>query len=92
MWKKKKLRKYLAGGNDISFKASCIVFFRLHNLVTSRQQDKQNIIGLEKKLNEEKKIRNGVEVQLNSERKAKKAEEAAAARAVALATATSAQR
>lgn len=67
-------------------------FFRLHNLVTSRQQDKQNIIGLEKKLNEEKKIRNGVEAQLNSERKAKKAEEAAAARAVALATATSAQR
>eukprot|EP00105_Crassostrea_gigas_P033405 XP_011456782.1 PREDICTED: macoilin [Crassostrea gigas] len=65
---------------------------KLHNLVTSRQQDKQNIIGLEKKLNEEKKIRNGVEVQLNSERKAKKAEEAAAARAVALATATSAQR
>lgn len=69
-----------------------VFFFRLHNLVTSRQQDKQNIIGLEKKLNEEKKIRNGVEAQLNSERKAKKAEEAAAARAVALATATSAQR
>ena len=61
--------------------------YRLHNLVTSRQQDKQNIAVLEKKMNEERKIRAGVELQLNTERKAKKAEEAAAARAVAIATA-----
>ena len=67
-------------------------FPRLHNLVTSRQQDKQNISSLERKLNDEKKLRSGIESQLNSERKAKKAEEAAAARAVALATASSAQR
>lgn len=43
-------------------------------------------------MNEERKIRAGIELQLNAERKAKKAEEAAAARAVALATAASAQR
>ncbi|KAK3097033.1 hypothetical protein FSP39_005760 [Pinctada imbricata] len=60
---------------------------KLHNLVTSRQQDKQNIAVLEKKMNEERKLRAGVELQLNTERKAKKAEEAAAARAVAIATA-----
>ncbi|XP_060067723.1 macoilin-like [Ylistrum balloti] len=60
---------------------------KLHNLVTSRQQDKQSILLLEKKLNEERKGRAGIELQLNSERKAKKAEEAAAARAVAMAAA-----
>ncbi|XP_069125632.1 macoilin-1-like [Argopecten irradians] len=60
---------------------------KLHNLVTSRQQDKQSILLLEKKLNEERKGRAGIELQLTSERKAKKAEEAAAARAVAMAAA-----
>ncbi|VDI03090.1 Hypothetical predicted protein [Mytilus galloprovincialis] len=59
---------------------------KLHNLVTSRQQDKQNISLLEKKMNEERKIRGGIELQLNTERKAKKAEEAAAARAIAVAS------
>lgn len=60
---------------------------KLHNLVTARQQDKQTISQLEKKLQEERKMRTMFENQLNSERKAKKAEEAAAARAVAMATA-----
>ncbi|XP_041350634.1 macoilin-1-like [Gigantopelta aegis] len=61
---------------------------KLHNLVTSRQQDKQNIAMLEKKFLEERKLRTSIETQLAAERKAKKAEEAAAARAVAMATAT----
>ena len=54
-------------------------------MVTRQQQDKQNMSVLEKKVNEERKIRAGIELQLSTERKAKKAEEAAAARAVALA-------
>lgn len=60
---------------------------KLHNLVTSRQQDKQNMLLLEKKVNEERKLRTQVELQLTNERKAKKAEDAAAARAVAIAAA-----
>jgi len=49
---------------------------KLHNLVTARQQDKQTIAQLEKKLTEEKKSRINIETQLATERKAKKAEEA----------------
>ncbi|KAI0207593.1 Macoilin [Lamellibrachia satsuma] len=60
---------------------------KLHNLVTSRQQDKQNLAALERKLLEERKQKASVDQQLMCERKAKKAEEAVAARAVALATA-----
>lgn len=63
------------------------IFYRLHNLVTSRQKDKENISALERKLLEEKKSKSALEQQLNTERKAKKAEDAAAARAVALVTA-----
>lgn len=59
---------------------------KLHNLVTSRQQDKQNISILEKKMNEERKMRAGIELQLTTERKAKKFDEAAAARAIAMAS------
>ena len=59
---------------------------KLHNLVTSRQQDKQNISILEKKMNEERKMRAGIELQLTTERKAKKIDEAAAARAIAMAS------
>ena len=62
--------------------------FRLHNLVVSRQKDKENTAILEKKLQEERKSKNVIEQQLASERKAKKAEEAAAARAVAIANAS----
>lgn len=61
---------------------------KLHNLVTARQQDKQNVSQLEKKLQEEKKAKGGLENQLAAERKNKKAEEAATARALALATAS----
>ncbi|KAL3204434.1 hypothetical protein MRX96_011450 [Rhipicephalus microplus] len=63
---------------------------KLHNLVTARQQDKSNVNLLEKRLQEERKLRGVLETQLSQERKAKKAEEAAAARAaVAMATARS---
>ena len=55
--------------------------------MTSRQQDKQNLAALERKLLEERKQKASVDQALLSERKAKKAEEAVAARAVALATA-----
>ncbi|XP_023223077.1 macoilin-1-like isoform X2 [Centruroides sculpturatus] len=60
---------------------------KLHNLVTARQQDKATISQLEKKLQDERKLRTLLEGQLANERKAKKAEEAAAARAVAMAAA-----
>lgn len=63
---------------------------KLHNLVTARQQDKASVNQLEKRLQEERKLRTLLEQQLSQERKAKKAEEAAAARAaVAMATARS---
>lgn len=55
--------------------------------MTARQQDKQTINALEKKLQEERKCKAVLETQLISERKNKKAEELAAARAVAMATA-----
>ena len=55
--------------------------------MTKREQDKQTISSLEKRVQEERKMRTLYENQLAAERKAKKAEEAAAARAVAMATA-----
>lgn len=58
---------------------------RLHNLVMSRQQDKQNILALERKLLDEQKNRKLTEQQLNTEKNKKKAEDQA--RAVAMATA-----
>ena len=54
--------------------------------MVTRQQDKQNLAALEKKLQEEKKLREKSEQQLASERKAKKEEEQVAARAVAKAS------
>lgn len=64
---------------------------KLHNLVTGRQQDKAALASLERKLAEEKRTKAAVEQQLQTERKSRKAEEAAAARAVALAAATRAE-
>lgn len=65
------------------------MFARLHNLVTSRQQDKQTIASMEKKLTEERKLRTNAEQQLANEKKNKSVEAAAAAaRAVAMAAAT----
>ncbi|XP_055944736.1 macoilin-1-like isoform X1 [Argiope bruennichi] len=60
---------------------------KLQTLTAARQQDKLTISSLEKRLQEERKMRTMCENQLAAERKAKKADEAAAARAVALATA-----
>ena len=59
---------------------------RLHSLVSGRQLDKQTMSQLEKKLAEERRARGSCEAQLAAERKAKKAEEAAAAQAIAMAT------
>ena len=62
--------------------------FRLHNLVTQRRQDKENLALLERKLEQERKQRASVEQQLISERKAaKRIEEQATARAIAMAAA-----
>ncbi|XP_049831279.1 macoilin [Schistocerca gregaria] len=58
---------------------------KLHGLVTARQSDKQTISQLERRLQEERRLRGSFEAQLTAERKAKKAEEAVAARAVAMA-------
>ncbi|GLH13953.1 Macoilin [Gryllus bimaculatus] len=64
---------------------------KLHGLVTARQLDKQAITQLERRLQDERRIRSSCEAQLAAERKAKKAEEAAAARAVAMAQAATKQ-
>ena len=64
-----------------------INYFRLHNLVTGRQQDKTSLGNLERKLLDERKSRTTMEQQLALERKAKKAEEVTAAKAVAMANA-----
>lgn len=61
--------------------------YRLHNLVTGRQQDRAAVAAMERRLTDEKRARAAVEQQLQNERKTKKAEEAAAARAVAMAAA-----
>ncbi|XP_037076332.1 macoilin-like, partial [Pollicipes pollicipes] len=42
---------------------------KLHNLVTCRQQDKQTVVTLEKKVAEERKLRQGLESQLQQEKK-----------------------
>ena len=49
--------------------SSAHVFRRLHNLVTGRQQDKQTVITLEKKVSEERKLRQVAESQLQQEKK-----------------------
>lgn len=64
---------------------------KLHGLVSARQMDKQTLSQLERRVQEERRLRSTAEAQLAAERKAKKAEEAAAARAVALAAATKAE-
>ncbi len=53
----------------------------------ARQQDKLTAAALEKKLADEQKLRSQLETSLQQERKLKKAEEAAAARAMAVASA-----
>ena len=62
-------------------------YCRLHNSVQLRQQEKQSVSILERKLTELRKEKTQMETQLATERRAKKAEEAATARAVAMATA-----
>lgn len=66
---------------------SSFFFFRLHGLVSARQMEKQALSQLERRVAEERRLRTVCEAQLSAERKAKKADEAAAARAVAMATA-----
>ncbi|XP_034400744.1 macoilin-1 isoform X2 [Cyclopterus lumpus] len=61
---------------------------KLHSAVQSKQKDKQTISQLEKRLKAEQEARALAEKQLTDERKRKKMEDATAARAVALATAT----
>ncbi|XP_070190467.1 macoilin-like isoform X2 [Littorina saxatilis] len=60
---------------------------KLHNLVTGRQQDRASVASMERKLVDEKRAKAVVDQQLQAERKTRKAEEAAAARAVAMAAA-----
>ncbi len=58
---------------------------RLHNLVRAREQDKQTIQTLEKKLVEEQNKKNLLEKELKELEKIRKAEEAAAVKALATA-------
>ncbi|XP_021939763.1 macoilin-1 isoform X2 [Zootermopsis nevadensis] len=60
---------------------------KLHGLVIARQMDKQTISQLERRLQDERRLRSSCEAQLAAERKAKKSEEAAATRAIAMAAA-----
>lgn len=50
---------------------------RVQGLVAARQADKQNLASLEKKLNDERRVRAGCEAQLVAERKTKRQEESA---------------
>lgn len=61
----------------------------MQNLVRARQQDKQNMVTMEKKLADEQKVKAQVEQQLQQERKQKKAEEASRNAAAAAAAAAS---
>uniref|UniRef100_UPI0037E7AA75 macoilin-1 isoform X2 n=1 Tax=Semicossyphus pulcher TaxID=241346 RepID=UPI0037E7AA75 len=61
---------------------------KLHTAIQVKQKDKQTISQLEKRLKAEQEARALAEKQLAEERKKKKMEEATAARAIALATAT----
>lgn len=66
----------------------CSFFFvRLHNLVTQKQQDKQNLVKMEQKVKQERETRSTAENQLREERKSRKIEEAAA-RAMLIAAAS----
>ena len=58
----------------------------MHNLVTSKQQDKQTLSILERRLQDERKQRQLLESQLIAEKK-KRTEETTAARALAMAQA-----
>jgi Macoilin family len=51
------------------------MFYRLHNLVAVRQQEKQSLAALERKLQDERRLRNSLEQQLAAEKK-KKTEDA----------------
>lgn len=65
-----------------------ILFYRLHGLVTARQNDRSTISSLERRLQEERRIRTNAENQVAQlERRQKKVEEQAQARAHALANA-----
>ncbi|XP_033100438.1 macoilin-like isoform X2 [Anneissia japonica] len=64
---------------------------KLHNLVTQKQQDKLTLGKLEQKWKAEMASRTAVENQLKEERKSKRAEEAAASRAIAMAAANAAR-
>ncbi|XP_071438913.1 macoilin [Hetaerina americana] len=63
---------------------------KLHGLVTARQSDKQTISQLERRLHDERRSRGVCEAQLAAERKARKVEESAAARTIAVAAAAAA--
>ncbi|XP_071957097.1 macoilin-1-like [Antedon mediterranea] len=64
---------------------------KLHNLVTQKQQDKLTLSKIEQKWKSEIASRNVVENQLKEERKSKRADEAAASRAIAMAAANAAR-
>ncbi|XP_046407156.1 macoilin isoform X2 [Ischnura elegans] len=63
---------------------------KLHGLVTARQSDKLTISQLERRLHDERRSRGVCEAQLAAERKARKVEESAAARTIAVAAAAAA--
>lgn len=50
---------------------------RVHGLVAARQTDKQSLAAMEKRLNEERRQRQGCEAQLAAERKKKSQDESA---------------
>ena len=70
----------------------CVFVHRLHNLVTSRQQDKANLASLERKLTEERKQRLSAEQQAVTSEKRKKAAEESSANATKAASLASAAR
>lgn len=72
-----------ASGLPTHLKQLFVFRFRIQNLVRSRQQDKQNMATIEKKLADEQKLRAQSEQQLAQERKQKKVEDSSRSTATA---------
>ena len=80
--------KYVTNRLDYWKLLTYLLIFRLHNLVTAKQNDRSTINSLERKLGEERRLRQAAESQVSQlERRNKKLEEQSQSRAQALANA-----
>lgn len=61
----------------MNFEESILIYilliYRVHSLVSARQMDKQAVTQLERRVQDERRLRSSSEAQLSAERKAKEA-------------------